>query len=75
MIGAVQPVGALCGLVVMEFSQTIVPYTMALAGGTLLFVIVNEILPETYDAKKKYMPAFALFVGFIAMTYLTMILE
>ena len=61
----------------VNFSGTyfnIVPYGMALAGGTLLFVVVNEILPETYGNKETNKSAAAVFVGFICMTYLTMVL-
>ena len=48
---------------------------MAMAGGTLLFVVVNEILPETYNVKKTNQSAFALFTGFIVMTYLTIVMH
>lgn len=74
-IGLVQPLGAIVGLFLMGVDFNIVPYGMALAGGTLLFVVVNEILPETYGAKETNKSAAAVFVGFIFMTYLTMVLE
>ena len=74
LIGMVQPVGALIGLLTMDFSDKIVPLGMAMAGGTLLFVVINEILPETYGMKKTEKSAFAVFAGFIFMTYLTMVL-
>lgn len=73
--GLVQPVGALVGLWTMEISDKIIPLGMALAGGTLLFVIVNEILPETYDTKKSQKAAFAVFLGFIFMTYINVVLH
>ena len=73
LIGLVQPLGALLGLVLMNISFNIVPYGMALAGGTLLFVVVNEILPETYGYKETNKSAAAVFLGFILMTYLTMV--
>jgi len=73
-IGLVQPLGAIIGLLLMDASFNIVPYGMALAGGTLLFVVVNEILPETYGSKETNRSAAAVFVGFIFMTYLTMVL-
>ena len=57
----------------MGISFNIVPYGMALAGGTLLFVVVNEILPETYGTKETNRSAAAVFLGFIAMTYLTIV--
>ena len=73
-IGLVQPLGAAFGLVTMGISPKIVPLGMAMAGGTLLFVVVNEILPETYGIKKTERAAFALFLGFIVMTYISIIL-
>ena len=75
VIGLVQPLGAIIGLFMMGISFNIVPYGMALAGGTLLFVVINEILPETYGAQETNKSAAAVFIGFIVMTYLTMILD
>lgn len=75
LVGMVQPIGAIIGLLTMDFSDKIVPLGMAMAGGTLLFVVINEILPETYGVKQTNRSAFAVFVGFIFMTYLTMVLH
>lgn len=74
-IGMIQPLGAFIGLMTMDISEKIVPLGMALAGGTLLFVVINEILPETYGTKKTDRAAFAVFLGFIAMTYLNIVLD
>ena len=74
-IGLVQPLGAIVGLLLMDISFNIVPYGMALAGGTLLFVVINEILPETYGQKETNRSAAAVFVGFIAMTYISIVLD
>lgn len=75
LIGLVQPLGAIVGLCLMGISFNIVPYGMALAGGTLLFVVVNEILPETYGVKETNRSAAAVFAGFILMTYLSMVFQ
>lgn len=75
LIGLVQPLGAIIGLGLMNFGASIVPYGMALAGGTLLFVIINEILPETYGNKDNNKSAVAIFLGFIVMTYICMIFK
>ncbi len=75
LIGMVQPAGALLGLLTMHLSDKIVPLGMAMAGGTLLFVVVNEILPETYGSKHTNRSAFEVFGGFIVMTYLAMALH
>ncbi len=74
VIGMVQPLGAIVGLFLMGISFNIVPYGMAFAGGTLLFVVINEILPETYGSNQSTnKSAAAVFLGFIVMTYLSMI--
>lgn len=75
LTGLVQPLGAIIGLLTMHLSEKIVPLGMAMAGGTLLFVIINEILPETYDTKKSQLAAFAVFLGFICMTYINVVLH
>lgn len=75
LIGFVQPLGAVIGLLLMDISFNIVPYGMAMAGGTMLFVVVNEILPETYGNKNTNKQAAAVFLGFILMTYLTMVFQ
>lgn len=74
-IGFMQPLGALVGLLLIGASETLIPLAMALAGGTLLFVVINEILPETYDVKQSEKAVFAVFLGFIVMTYLFMVLR
>lgn len=75
LIGFIQPFGALLGLLLVGFSFHIIPLAMAMAGGTLLFVVINEILPETYGSVKTEKSAFAVFAGFIIMSYLFMVLE
>ena len=75
LIGFMQPIGAIIGLLTMDVNSQIVPFGMALAGGTLLFVVINEILPETYEAKNSKKASVSLFLGFIFMTYLTIVLD
>lgn len=74
VMGMIQPVGAIVGLALAGISIKIVPLSMAMAGGTLMFVVINEILPETYGLKDTNKSAFAVFSGFIIMTYLFMVL-
>jgi len=74
LIGLIQPLGAFIGLMLIGVSASIIPLAMAMAGGTLLFVVINEILPETYGYKDTEKSAFAVFSGFIVMSYLFMAL-
>ncbi len=65
--GMMQPVGAFLGLLMSGIGNLMVPLGMAFAGGAMLFVIINEVLPETYDANQSKKSALALFSGFIIM--------
>ena len=73
LIGFMQPIGALIGLLLTETDFNFVPYGMALAGGTMLFVVINEILPETYGQKENTKSVWAVFSGFILMTYIAIL--
>ncbi len=73
LIGMIQPLGAFIGLLFIGTSVSFIPIAMAMAGGTLLFVVINEILPETYGYKETEKSAFAVFSGFIVMSYLFMV--
>ena len=69
--GMMQPVGAMLGLGIAGFGGVMVPLGMAFAGGAMLFVIINEVLPEVYDARQNKKSAAALFAGFVFMCALS----
>lgn len=71
--GLMQPLGAIIGILGTGYSAKMVPFGMALAGGTMLFVIINEVIPEVYICKNGKKNALAILVGFIMMTYLSII--
>ena len=75
LMGMLQPIGALLGVLLTGFYIYIIPSLMAMAGGTLMFVVINEILPETYGVKKNNKSAAAVFGGFIFMTFIFMVLH
>ena len=75
LMGMLQPLGALVGVMLTSVDFMIIPLVMAMAGGTLMFVVINEILPETYGTKKTDKSAAAVFGGFIFMTFIFMILH
>ena len=75
LTGLIQPLGSVIGVLFTGISQGMIPFGMALAGGTMLFVIINEVLPETYDCKRDERGTLAIVIGFIFMTYLSIVLE
>jgi len=73
LIGMIQPLGALIGLMLIGLLPQIVTFAMALSGATLLFVIVGEILPETYACQNTKKSKAAFFSGFVLMSFLFMV--
>lgn len=70
--GLVEPVGGLLGITMVTIFQPILPIAMGFAAGAMLFVISEEIIPETHsgsDGRSRY-ATFALMIGFIIMMIL-----
>jgi ZIP family zinc transporter len=70
--GLVEPVGGLLGITMVTLFQPILPIAMGFAAGAMLFVISEEIIPETHGGtsdRSRY-ATFALMVGFIIMMIL-----
>lgn len=70
LTGLVEPVGALFGLVAVSVFQPILPVAMGFAAGAMLFVISEEIIPETQAKGKARYATFAVIAGFIVMMLL-----
>jgi ZIP family zinc transporter len=68
--GLVEPIGGLIGALVIHISDTLLPWGLAFAGGAMLFVIVGEIIPETYRDDRHHGPTLALVAGFLIMMML-----
>ncbi|MGZ8096287.1 MAG: ZIP family metal transporter [Methylosarcina sp.] len=70
--GLVEPVGGLLGITMVTLFQPILPIAMGFAAGAMLFVISEEIIPETHGSssdRSRY-ATFALMIGFIIMMIL-----
>ena len=65
--GLVEPIGGLIGAGVVTVSQPLLPFAMAFAAGAMLFVISDEIIPETHTHGYQRAATFAMLVGFCVM--------
>lgn len=72
--GLIQPVGAVIGILATGFSSKMIPFGMAMAGGTMMFVIINEVIPEVCVREGSKKSSAAILAGFIFMTYLSIVL-
>ncbi|MGD8569915.1 MAG: ZIP family metal transporter [Gammaproteobacteria bacterium] len=70
LTGLVEPVGGLVGSVAVSFAGPLMPLALAFAAGAMLFVISDEIIPETHRRGFETLATFSLLVGFALMMYL-----
>ncbi|MDO9164142.1 MAG: ZIP family metal transporter [Methylococcaceae bacterium] len=67
LTGLVEPVGGLLGVTMVTVFEPILPIAMGFAAGAMLFVISEEIIPETHSNGRSRHATFALMIGFIIM--------
>jgi len=67
LTGVVEVVGTLIGYFAVSISTAILPFALAFAGGTMLYVISDEMIPETHAHGHERGATYALLVGFCVM--------
>lgn len=65
LAGFATVIGALIGALVGEISEIATGICLSLASGAMLYVTLNEILPEAIDANENKLPSVSLLVGII----------
>jgi ZIP family zinc transporter len=70
LTGLVEPVGGLLGITMVTIFSSVLPIAMGFAAGAMLFVISEEIIPETHAKGRSRIATFSLMVGFIIMMIL-----
>ena len=72
--GLVEVVGTLIGYFAVRFSTAVLPFALAFAGGTMLYVISDEMIPETHAHGSQRGATYALLVGFCFMLAMNVLL-
>jgi ZIP family zinc transporter len=65
--GLVEVVGTLIGYLAVSVASFILPFALAFAGGTMLYVISDEMIPETHAHGSQRGATYALLIGFCIM--------
>jgi ZIP family zinc transporter len=66
MTGVVEVLGTLLGYFAVTVSSALLPFALAFAGGTMIYVISDEMIPETHHGDERG-ATYALLVGFALM--------
>ena len=67
LTGVVEVVGTFIGYFAVSVASFILPFALAFAGGTMLYVISDEMIPETHAHGHQNGATYALLVGFCVM--------
>ncbi len=67
MTGIIEIVGTLIGYFAVSVASVILPFALAFAGGTMLYVISDEMIPETHAHGHQRGATYSLLVGFCTM--------
>ncbi len=65
--GVIEVVGTLLGYFAVNIASAVLPFALAFAGGTMLYVISDEMIPETHAHGHQRGATYALLVGFCVM--------
>jgi ZIP family zinc transporter len=67
LTGVVEVIGTLIGYFAVSISVAILPFALAFAGGTMLYVISDEMIPETHAHGNERAATYSLLAGFCLM--------
>lgn len=70
LTGLVEPIGGVFGAGMVWLAEPIMPWTLGFAAGAMLFIISDEIIPETHRNDYRTLATFSLLGGFAVMMFL-----
>lgn len=70
LTGLVEPLGGLVGAGVASIAQFVLPWAMAFAAGAMLFVISDDIIPESHRKGLETEGTIGVMLGFVVMMFL-----
>jgi ZIP family zinc transporter len=73
LTGLVEPLGGLLGAAMVAISRPLLPWGLAFAAGAMLFVIADEMIPESHKKGYEREATFGLIAGFVIMMLLDVI--
>lgn len=73
--GVVEPISGIVGALLATKIRLILPFLLSFAAGAMIYVVVEELIPESQTNKRKGLMAFSSLVGFTIMMILDVALS
>ena len=68
--GIVEPISAVITMLLINAIVPILPYLLSFAAGAMIYVVVEELVPEMHDGKKSMLGVIGVTIGFVLMMIL-----
>lgn len=68
--GVVEPIGAILTILLTSFVLPILPYLLAFAAGAMVYVVIEELIPESHQGKHSNLSTIGFSLGFVLMMIL-----
>ncbi len=68
--GLVEPVAGVCGALLVISAKPILPYALSFAAGAMIYVVVEELIPESQQDKNTDLSTIGAMLGFAIMMFL-----
>ena len=68
--GVVEPIAAVVTLMMINIVVPILPYLLSFAAGAMIYVVVEELIPEIHSGKKSFLGVIGFTIGFVVMMVL-----
>ena len=68
--GVVEPASALITILLIKIIVPILPYLLAFAAGAMIYVVIEELVPEIHEGKKSKLGVIGITIGFVIMMIL-----
>ncbi|MDE6065365.1 MAG: ZIP family metal transporter [Duncaniella sp.] len=72
--GVVEPIGAILTIMLAWLVVPVLPYLLAFAAGAMIYVVVEELIPETQEGQHSNLGTIGFAVGFLLMMTLDVLL-
>ena len=72
--GAVEPIGAVAVLMLASLLTPILPYMLSFAAGAMLYVVVEELIPEASSGQHSNLNTIGFAIGFVLMMVLDVVM-
>lgn len=73
--GAVEPIMVLVGIVLVSVVESILPFALAFAAGAMLYVVIEELIPESHSSNNKDLATIMTMFGLVTMMFLDVMLS